>query len=125
MIFYVVELLDGWNVDISSWKYPRNLESIRVSSPGFGNDSKMMHPTIAGAPSVATDIMFGKGIEFSMKYSFKTLNRDSPLVSVVKVLAQSISSWCSRSIVKRTKANNNDSFPGKIDSTSAKCVVCK
>ncbi|GFY36444.1 uncharacterized protein TNCV_26421 [Trichonephila clavipes] len=24
------------------WKYPRNLESPRVSSPGFGNDSKMM-----------------------------------------------------------------------------------
>ncbi|GFY18134.1 HTH_Tnp_Tc3_2 domain-containing protein [Trichonephila clavipes] len=27
---------------ISSWKYPRNLESPRVSSPGFGNDSKIM-----------------------------------------------------------------------------------
>ncbi|GFT08597.1 uncharacterized protein TNCV_661721 [Trichonephila clavipes] len=24
------------------WAYPRNLESPRVSSPGFGNDSKMM-----------------------------------------------------------------------------------
>ncbi|GFX73571.1 hypothetical protein TNCV_2342761 [Trichonephila clavipes] len=42
MIFYVVELLDEWNVDVPSWKYPRNLESPRVSSPGFGNDSKMM-----------------------------------------------------------------------------------
>ncbi|GFV15325.1 transposable element Tcb1 transposase [Trichonephila clavipes] len=42
MIFYVVELLDDWNVDIPSWKYPRNLESPRVSSPGFGNDSKRM-----------------------------------------------------------------------------------
>ncbi|GFU23142.1 uncharacterized protein TNCV_3515811 [Trichonephila clavipes] len=40
--FYVVELLHGWNVDVPSWKYPRNLESPRVSSPGFGNDSKMM-----------------------------------------------------------------------------------
>ncbi|GFV16535.1 uncharacterized protein TNCV_2468621 [Trichonephila clavipes] len=40
--FYVVELLDDWNVDVPSWKYPRNLESPRVSSPGFGNDSKMM-----------------------------------------------------------------------------------
>ncbi|GFT11628.1 uncharacterized protein TNCV_2906851 [Trichonephila clavipes] len=29
-------------VDVPSWKYPRNLESPRVSSPGFGNDSKMM-----------------------------------------------------------------------------------
>ncbi|GFW39909.1 transposable element Tcb1 transposase [Trichonephila clavipes] len=42
MIFYVVELLDDWNVDVPSWKYPRNLESPRVSSPGFGNNSKMM-----------------------------------------------------------------------------------
>ncbi|GFY19300.1 transposable element Tcb1 transposase [Trichonephila clavipes] len=40
--FYVAELLDDWNVDVPSWKYPRNLESPRVSSPGFGNDSKMM-----------------------------------------------------------------------------------
>ncbi|GFX62792.1 transposable element Tcb1 transposase [Trichonephila clavipes] len=42
MIFYVVELLDDRNVDVSSWKYPRNLESPRVSSKGFGNDSKMI-----------------------------------------------------------------------------------
>ncbi|GFW36030.1 uncharacterized protein TNCV_4928941 [Trichonephila clavipes] len=40
--FLLVELLDNWNVDVTSWKYPRNLESPRVSSPGFGNDSKMM-----------------------------------------------------------------------------------
>ncbi|GFV32867.1 DDE_3 domain-containing protein [Trichonephila clavipes] len=42
MIFYVVELLDDWKVGVPSWKYPRNLESPRVSSPGFDNDSKMM-----------------------------------------------------------------------------------
>ncbi|GFW28634.1 uncharacterized protein TNCV_2317821 [Trichonephila clavipes] len=42
MIFYVVELLDDWNVSVPSWKYRRNLESPRVSSPGFDNDSKMM-----------------------------------------------------------------------------------
>ncbi|GFS94286.1 DDE_3 domain-containing protein [Trichonephila clavipes] len=42
MIFYVVELLNDWNVDVPSCKYPRNLESPRVTSPGFGNDSKMM-----------------------------------------------------------------------------------
>ncbi|GFV31034.1 DDE_3 domain-containing protein [Trichonephila clavipes] len=48
MIFYVVELLDDWNVDVPSWKYPRNLESPRVSSPGFGNDSKMMSVTMTG-----------------------------------------------------------------------------
>ncbi|GFY21824.1 transposable element Tcb2 transposase [Trichonephila clavipes] len=35
-------ILDDWNKDVPSWKYPRNLESPRVSSPGFGNDSKMM-----------------------------------------------------------------------------------
>ncbi|GFV56154.1 DDE_3 domain-containing protein [Trichonephila clavipes] len=40
MIFNVVELLDDWNVDVPSSKYPRNLESPRVSSPGFGTDSK-------------------------------------------------------------------------------------
>ncbi|GFV83873.1 transposable element Tcb1 transposase [Trichonephila clavipes] len=38
----MVELLDDWNEDVSSWKYPRNLESPRVPSPGFGNVSKMM-----------------------------------------------------------------------------------
>ncbi|GFX73105.1 DDE_3 domain-containing protein [Trichonephila clavipes] len=46
MIFYVVELLDDWNMDVPSWKYSRNLESSRVSSPGFGNDSKMMSVTM-------------------------------------------------------------------------------
>ncbi|GFX53158.1 DDE_3 domain-containing protein [Trichonephila clavipes] len=40
--FYVVELLDDRNVEVPSWKYPKNLESPRVSSTGFGNDSKMM-----------------------------------------------------------------------------------
>ncbi|GFW19540.1 transposable element Tcb1 transposase [Trichonephila clavipes] len=42
MIFYVVELLDDWNVDVPSWKYSRSMETPRVSSPGFSNDSKMM-----------------------------------------------------------------------------------
>ncbi|PRD33868.1 UNVERIFIED_CONTAM: hypothetical protein NCL1_16365 [Trichonephila clavipes] len=42
MIFYEVELFDDWNVDVPCWKYSRNLKSPRVSSPGFGNDSKMM-----------------------------------------------------------------------------------
>ncbi|GFW98468.1 transposable element Tc3 transposase [Trichonephila clavipes] len=54
MIFYGAELLDDCNVDVPSWKYPRNLESPRVSSPGFGNDSKMMSDShrilIWGAP---------------------------------------------------------------------------
>ncbi|GFX72307.1 transposable element Tcb1 transposase [Trichonephila clavipes] len=53
MIFYEVELLDDWNVDVPSWKYPRNLESLRVSSPGFGNDSKMM---VINRQSTASDL---------------------------------------------------------------------
>ncbi|GFV68263.1 dorsal-ventral patterning protein tolloid [Trichonephila clavipes] len=45
LFFTVVELLNDWNVDVPRWKYPRNFESPRVSSPGFGNDSKMMKQT--------------------------------------------------------------------------------
>ncbi|GFS73192.1 transposable element Tcb1 transposase [Trichonephila clavipes] len=44
MIFYVVELLNDWKVDVPSWKNPRNLESPRVSSPGFGNDPRDTMP---------------------------------------------------------------------------------
>ncbi|GFU39919.1 transposable element Tcb1 transposase [Trichonephila clavipes] len=51
--FYVVELLDDWNVGVPSWKYPRNLESPRVSSPGFDNDSKMM---LINRRSTASDL---------------------------------------------------------------------
>ncbi|GFV92167.1 transposable element Tc3 transposase [Trichonephila clavipes] len=54
MIFYVVELLDDWNVDVPSWKYPRNLESPRVSSAGFDNDSKMMKPATGTTVSKQT-----------------------------------------------------------------------
>ncbi|GFS82186.1 transposable element Tcb1 transposase [Trichonephila clavipes] len=53
MIFDVVELLDDWNVDVPSWKYSRNLESPRVSSPGFGNDSKIM---VINRRSTASDL---------------------------------------------------------------------
>ncbi|GFW02104.1 transposable element Tcb1 transposase [Trichonephila clavipes] len=53
MIFYVVELLDDWNVDVPNWKHQRNLESPRVSSPGFGNDSKMM---VINRRSTASDL---------------------------------------------------------------------
>ncbi|GFU94773.1 transposable element Tcb1 transposase [Trichonephila clavipes] len=53
MFSKVVKLLDDWNVDVPSWKYPRNLESPRVSSPGFGNDSKMM---VINRRSTASDL---------------------------------------------------------------------
>ncbi|GFU73614.1 transposable element Tcb2 transposase [Trichonephila clavipes] len=36
------ELLDDWSVDVTSWKHPRKLELPKVSSPGFGNDSKLV-----------------------------------------------------------------------------------
>ncbi|GFX74453.1 transposable element Tcb2 transposase [Trichonephila clavipes] len=49
----MAELLDDWKVDVSSWKYPRNLESPRVSSPGFDNDSKMM---VINRRSIASDL---------------------------------------------------------------------
>ncbi|GFX94000.1 transposable element Tcb1 transposase [Trichonephila clavipes] len=51
--FYAVGLLDDWNVGLPSWKYSRNLESSRVSSPGFGNDSKMM---VINRRSTASDL---------------------------------------------------------------------
>ncbi|GFU63454.1 transposable element Tcb1 transposase [Trichonephila clavipes] len=54
MIFYVVVLLDDGNVDVPSWKYPRNLELPRVSSPGLGNDSKMMAMPVRCVPLTAT-----------------------------------------------------------------------
>ncbi|GFV04894.1 transposable element Tcb2 transposase [Trichonephila clavipes] len=56
MIFYVVELLADWNVDVPSWKYPRNLESPRVSSPGFGNYSKIMVIYCQKKQSTASDL---------------------------------------------------------------------
>ncbi|GFW00480.1 DDE_3 domain-containing protein [Trichonephila clavipes] len=35
-------------MDVPSWKYPRILESPRVSSPGFDNDFKMMDCSLGG-----------------------------------------------------------------------------
>ncbi|GFX38046.1 transposable element Tcb1 transposase [Trichonephila clavipes] len=46
-------LLDDWNVEEPCWKYPRNLESSRVSSPGFDNDSKKM---VINRQSTASDL---------------------------------------------------------------------
>ncbi|GFU26808.1 transposable element Tcb2 transposase [Trichonephila clavipes] len=41
-------------MDVPSWKYPRNLESPTVSSPGFGNDSEMMVVPVRCVPLTAT-----------------------------------------------------------------------
>ncbi|GFW71401.1 nibrin [Trichonephila clavipes] len=66
--FYVRELLDDWDVGVPTWEYPRNLESPRVSSPGFGKDSKVMvirmpliggyHPY--GLASILTGLEFNR-----------------------------------------------------------------
>ncbi|GFV48884.1 DDE_3 domain-containing protein [Trichonephila clavipes] len=49
------ELLDDWNMDVPSWKYPKNLESSRMSSPGFSNDFKMMFWGTMGAEFLFMD----------------------------------------------------------------------
>ncbi|GFX52575.1 transposable element Tc3 transposase [Trichonephila clavipes] len=48
--FYEVELLDGWNVDIPSWKYPRNFESLRR----FQDDGNVSRCYSTGRPRVTT-----------------------------------------------------------------------
>ncbi|GFW38344.1 transposable element Tcb1 transposase [Trichonephila clavipes] len=40
--FLCCRVIDNWNVDVPSWKYPRNMVQPTTSSPDFGNDSKMM-----------------------------------------------------------------------------------
>ncbi len=42
----MVELSAAWNVRVLRWKYLRNLELPKVSSLGFGNDSKMVEMTV-------------------------------------------------------------------------------
>ncbi|GFW20434.1 DDE_3 domain-containing protein [Trichonephila clavipes] len=69
--FYVVELLDDWNVNVPSWKYPRNFESPRVSSPGFGNDSKMIviwsREQALWTPQQWSCVMFSDESRFSLQ----------------------------------------------------------
>ncbi|GFY19834.1 transposable element Tcb2 transposase [Trichonephila clavipes] len=72
MIFYVVQLLDDCNVDVSSWKYPRNLESPKVSSPGFGKDSKML---VINRRSTASDLSRQLSSATGMTVSMQTVHR--------------------------------------------------
>ncbi|GFS93305.1 transposable element Tcb2 transposase [Trichonephila clavipes] len=54
--FYAVELLDDWNVDVPSWKYPRNLESPRLISrlwQRFQDDGNARKP-VTCVPLTAT-----------------------------------------------------------------------
>ncbi|GFS95604.1 transposable element Tcb1 transposase [Trichonephila clavipes] len=70
--FYVVELLDDWNVNVPSWKYPRNLESPRVSSPGSGNDSKMM---VITASDLSCQLSSATGTTVSRQTVYRRLER--------------------------------------------------
>ncbi|GFX64837.1 transposable element Tc3 transposase [Trichonephila clavipes] len=63
-IVYVVYILDDWNVYVPSWKYPRNLESPRVSSPGFCNESKIMVMFSLQSNSVRTLIWRAPGTRY-------------------------------------------------------------
>ncbi|GFY12417.1 DDE_3 domain-containing protein [Trichonephila clavipes] len=62
--FYVVELMDDWNVDAPSWKYPRSLELPKVSSPGFGNASKTMVTFSLQSDSLRTLIWRAPGTRY-------------------------------------------------------------
>ncbi|GFW91891.1 transposable element Tc1 transposase [Trichonephila clavipes] len=53
-----------WNVDAPSWKYLKKLESPRVSSIGFGNDSKMMVMFSLRSDSRRTLIWRAPGIRY-------------------------------------------------------------
>ncbi|GFW51281.1 HTH_Tnp_Tc3_2 domain-containing protein [Trichonephila clavipes] len=53
MIFYVVEVLDDWNVDVPRWKYPRNLESHRLWQR-FQGDGNVSRCYSTGRPGVTT-----------------------------------------------------------------------
>ena len=56
MIFYVVELSAACNVGVLRWKYPRNLELPKVSSLGFGNDSKITEMSVDVTVQVAPEL---------------------------------------------------------------------
>ncbi|GFW09644.1 transposable element Tc1 transposase [Trichonephila clavipes] len=63
-------MIYDWNVDVPSRKYPRNLESPRVSSRGFGNDSKMMEGR--GVTSVAAEFGIAHSIISRLWRQFQT-----------------------------------------------------
>ncbi|GFT89982.1 HTH_Tnp_Tc3_2 domain-containing protein [Trichonephila clavipes] len=54
MIFYLVQLLEDWNVAVPSRKYPRNLESPKVSSQRFQDDGNVSRCYSTGRPRVST-----------------------------------------------------------------------
>ncbi|GFT69665.1 hypothetical protein TNCV_1298741 [Trichonephila clavipes] len=52
----MVELSAIWNVSVPNWKYLRNLESSRVSSPVFDNNSKIMVMGIDVSAQIASQV---------------------------------------------------------------------
>ncbi|GFT28641.1 transposable element Tcb1 transposase [Trichonephila clavipes] len=74
----MVELLDDWNVDVPSWKYPRNLESPRVSSPGFDNDSQMeVKNRRSTASDLSRQLSFATGTTVSKQTVYRRLGHIS------------------------------------------------
>ncbi|GFW71856.1 transposable element Tcb1 transposase [Trichonephila clavipes] len=100
MIFYVVELLDDWNVDVTSWKYPRNLESHRVSSPGFGNDSKMMVMRVDVTTQVAPELQRRMRTSIYLTVTAKR-NRRGTASDLSRQLSSAIGTTVSRQTVYR------------------------
>ncbi|GFV74662.1 transposable element Tcb2 transposase [Trichonephila clavipes] len=101
MIFYVVELLDDWNVDVPIWKYPRNLESTRVSSPGFGNDSKMMvmgDVTAQVAPELQRRMRTGIYLAVTAKRNRRSTASD---------LSRQLSSVTGTTVLRQTRLHEN------------------
>ncbi|GFX31953.1 HTH_Tnp_Tc3_2 domain-containing protein [Trichonephila clavipes] len=84
MIFYVVELLDDWKVDVPSWKYPRNLESPRVLWKRFQDDGNVSRCYSTGHLRVTT------------------LNEDRYLAVTAKRNRRSIASDLSRQLSSAT-----------------------
>ncbi|GFU59972.1 transposable element Tcb1 transposase [Trichonephila clavipes] len=57
MIFYVIEILDDWNVDVPRWQYPRNLKSPRCHLrfwQRFQNDGNVTRYCSTGHPRDTT-----------------------------------------------------------------------
>lgn len=72
-------------------------------------------PTIGGASSVAIDIMFLRGIFFSLKKSLTILKIDPPLITTIMVHAKSISWIIFPDFTIRTYANSKASLFSKVD----------
>lgn len=78
----------------------------------------LWRPVIAGAPSVAIDIIFFRGICFSSQNFSSVLNIVSPFVFVSKFLANNSSRHIFSFFINLTYDNNNASLVSKVDSSN-------